>query len=265
MDIEKSQHIETLFDKIDQLPVGTPEELARILPLYIKASNDNGLLRNVSLAYIDNYDGKAFYKKFKRHLDQLSVVFSKNGLLGKDVRIIFKRVASRKQRIPTTARGMEMLKDIVFQEIHGYLRGKSLSQKREKLVSRFKVAVKHYLNMTYKLGFNEPSACVKFLAENHKIDKYIMAGDFAVLLLPFLPEVEETIRKNYEHYEMQDAWENLKGRYFNHKAEYLNLATEIKSTFNRTIANFSRYFDDLYTNTYYKMMLSRGKQDGKDA
>ena len=85
------------------------------------------------------------------------------------------------------------------------------------------------------------------------------------VLLPFLPEVEETIRKNYEHYEMQDAWENLKGRYFNHKAEYANLATEIKSTFNRTIANFSRYFDDLYTNTYYKMMLSRGKQDGKDA
>ena len=77
-----------------------------------------------------------------------------------------------------------------------------------------------------------------------------------------MPEVEEAIRKNYEHYEMKDAWENLKGRYFNHKAEYANLATEIKSTFNRTIRNFSQYFDSLYTDTYYKMMLSRRRQDG---
>lgn len=252
-----NQYIDMLFNKIDKLPIGTPEELARVLPLYIKAINDNGIVKNVSFAYIDNYDGRKFYKKFKKHLDQISLVFSKNGLLGKDVRVVFKKVAFRIPRIPTTMKGMEILKGIVFEEIQGFLRGKKLSEKREKLVSRFKIAVKHYLNMTYELGFNEPSACVKFLAENHKIDKYIMAGDFAVLLLPFLPEVEETIRKNYEHYEMQDAWENLKGRYFNHKAEYANLATEIKSTFNRTIPNFSRYFDDLYTNTYYKMMLSR--------
>ena len=257
MDIQGNQYIDMLFNKIDQLPIGTPDELARVLPLYIKACNDNGVVRNVSFAYIDNYDGRSFYKKFKKHLDQISVVFSKNGLLERDVRTIFKRVAHRQVRIPTTMKGMESLKVIVFEEIQTFLRSKKLAEKREKLVSRFKVAVKHYLNMTYELGFNEPSACVKFLAENHKIDKYIMAGDFAVLLLPFLPEVEEAIRKNYEHYEMQDAWENLKGRYFNHKAEYANLATEIKSTFNRTIGNFSRYFDDLYTNTYYKMMLSR--------
>lgn len=252
-----NQYIDTLFKRIDQLPIGTPEELARVLPLYIKASNDNGIVKTVSFAYIDNYDGQTFYKRFKKHLEQMSMVFSRNGLLSKDVRVVFKRVASRLPKIPTTMKGMDILKGIVFEEIHGLLRAKKLAEKREKLVSRFKVAVKHYLNMTYELGFNEPSACVKFLAENHKIDKYIMAGDFAVLLLPFLPEIEETIRKNYEHYEMQDAWENLKGRYFNHKAEYANLATEIKSTFNKTISNFSRYFDDLYTNTYYKIMLSR--------
>ena len=264
MAIRNDQYIDALFDKIDRLPVGTPEELARVLPLYIKVSNDKGMLRNVSLAYIDNYDGKNFYRRFKRHLDQICKVFGRNGILERDIRTIFKRVASRETRIPTTARGMELLKNIVFEETHGHLRGKNLAQKREKLVSRFKVAVKHYLKMTYDLGFNEPSACVKFLAESHKIDKYIMAGDFAVLLLPFLPEVEETIRRNYEHYEMQDAWENLKGRYFNHRAEYLNLATEIKSTFNKTISNFSRYFDDLYTNTYYKIMISRGKQNGEN-
>lgn len=257
MAMQENQYIDMLFNKIDQLPIGTPEELARVLPLYIKAINDNGIVKNVSFAYIDNYDGRKFYKKFKKHLDQISLVFSKNGLLGKDVRVVFKKVAFRSPRIPTTMKGMEILKGIVFEEIQGFIRSRKLAENREKLVSRFKIAVKHYLNMTYELGFNEPSACVKFLAENHKIDKYIMAGDFAVLLLPFLPEVEETIRKNYEHYEMQDAWENLKGRYFNHKAEYANLATEIKSTFNRTIGNFSRYFDDLYTNTYYKMMLSR--------
>ncbi len=257
MATSSNQYIDILFNKIDQLPIGTPEELARVLPLYIKASNDNGIVRNVSFAYIDNYDGRKFYRRFKKHLDQICAVFSRNGLLVNDIRTIFKRVAFREPKIPTTMKGMELLKGIVFEEIQGYLKGKKLAEKREKLVSRFKVAVKHYLNMAWELGFNEPSACAKFLAENHKIDKYIMAGDFAVLLLPFLPELEETIRKNYEHYEMQDAWENLKGRYFNHKAEYANLATEIKSTFNRTISNFSRYFDDLYTNTYYKLMLSR--------
>jgi len=260
MAIQGNQSTETLFNKIDQLPIVTPEEMARALPLYIKASNDNGIVKTVSFAYIDNYDGKTFYKRFKRHLEQICSAFSRNGFLSNDVRYIFKRVAKRELKIPTTARGMEILKGMVMEEIQGFLRSKKLAEKREKLVSRFKVAVKHYLNMTYELGFNEPSACAKFLAENHKIDKYIMAGDFAVLLLPFLPEVEETIRKNYEHYEMRDAWENLKGRYFNHKAEYANLATEIKSTFNRVIPNFSKYFDDLYTNTYYKIMLSRQRK-----
>lgn len=257
MDMRENQYIDVIFNKLDQLPISTPIELARVLPLYIKAGHDNGIVKTVSFAYIDNYDGKSFYKKFKGHLEQLCVIFSKNGLLSKDIRAIFKRVAVRELKLPTTLKGMENFKGIVFEEIHAFLRNRKLAEKREKLVHRFKVAVKHYLNMTYELGFNEPSKCVKFLAENHKIDKYIMAGDFAVILLPFLPEIEEIIRKSYEHYEMQDVWENLKGRYFNHKAEYVNLATEIKATFNKTICNFSRYFDDLYTNTYYKMMLAK--------
>lgn len=257
-----NQYIDALFERIDKLPVVTSGDLARVLPLYIKAAHDNGVVKNMSFAYIDNYDGCAFYKKFSRQFDQIYAVFSKNALYGTDIKDVFKRVALRKNRIPRTVKDMDILKGIVFEEIQGWLRRRHLAIKREKLVSRFKVAVKHYLNMTYELGFNEPSACLRHLVENHKIDKYIMSGDFAVLLLPFMPDVEETIRKNYEHYEMKDAWENLKGRYFDHKAEYANLATEIKSTFNRTIRNFSQYFDNLYTDTYYKLMLSRRRQDG---
>ncbi len=259
MATRNNQYIDALFERIDQLPIGTSGDLARVLPLYIKAANDNGIVRNMSFAYIDNYDGCAFYKKFYRQLDQISAVFSKNALFGRDIRDVFKRVALRKNRIPKTVRDMDSLKGIVFEEIQNWLRRRHLALKREKLVARFKLAVKHYLNMTYELGFNEPSACVKHLAETHRIDKYIMSGDFAVLLLPFMPELEETIRKNYEHYEMKDAWENLKGRYFDHRAEYANLATEIKSTFNKTIGNFSDYFDKMYTDTYYRIMLSGRK------
>ena len=159
--------------------------------------------------------------------------------------------------LPKSKKGMDILMGILYEETQSWLKNRHLVVQRQKLVTRFKLAVKHYLQMTYELGFNEPSACVKHLAETHKLDKYVLAGDFPVMLLPFMPEIEETIRKNYEHYEMQDAWEILKGRYFNHRAEYMNLAVEIKSTFNRPIGNFSQYFDNIYTNTYYKMMLSR--------
>ena len=264
MATSSNQYIDILFNKIDQLPIGTPEELARVLPLYIKASNDNGIVRNVSFAYIDSYNGRKFYRRFKKHLDQICAVFSRNGLLVKDIRTIFKRVAFREPRIPTTMKGMELLKGIVFEEIQGFLKGKKLAEKREKLVSRFKVAVKHYLNMTYELGFNEPSECAKTLAETHKIDKYIMSGDFPVMLLPFLPDLESAIKSAYENYEMKDAWEVIKGRYFNHKDEYSVLALEIKSAFNKAIPNFSDYFDRIYTDTYYKRMLEQGgRRDGK--
>ena len=257
MGIRSNQYTDNLLGEIDKLPVGVSAEQARALALYIKAYNDNGLLRNVSLAYIDGYTGVAFYKKFKRYFDQFQALFSKNLLEGDDIRRVFKRVASRLVRIPTSMKGMDVLKGILFEETQHLLKNRHLVTQRQRLVGRFKLAVKHYLNLTYELGFNEPSACVKYLAENHKLDKYVLAGDFPVMLLPFMPEIEDLIRKNYEHYEMQDAWELLKGRYFNHRAEYATQAVEIKSTFNRPIGNFSRYFDDLYTNTYYKLMLSR--------
>jgi hypothetical protein len=211
----------------------------------------------VSFAYIDNYDGKKVYGRFSRHFDQMHSLFRRLGMDGRGMRHVFKQVALRELKFPTTMKGMEILKRKVYEEAQRHKANMDLMTRRQTLVLKFKKAVKKYLGMTYDLGFNEPSACADFLARSHKIDKYIMSGDFSVLLLPFMPELEETIRKCYEHWEMQDAWQNLKGRYFNHKAEYANLATEIKSTFNRTIGNFSRYFDDLYTNTYYKMMLSR--------
>ena len=135
-----------------------------------------------------------------------------------------------------------------------------LLEARKSLVDRFSKAVKKYLHLTFSLGFNEPSACVKFLAERHTLDKYVMSGDFPVILLPFLPEVESAIRSAYEHYEMQDAWEVFKGRYFNHKDEYSTLAVEIKSAFNKSIPNFSDYFDRIYTDTYYKKMLEQQRK-----
>ena len=247
------QNTDILLDKVDNIPIDTARDIARAMPLYIKVVNDRGVVRNVSSAYIDGYTGASFYKKFSKYLEQMCAMFSRSGMLGTDVRVVFKRVAGRVTRIPTSVKEMDILKGVVFEEIQRWIRTRRMALKRETLVTRFKTAVKHYLNMTYELGFNEPSECAKTLAETHKIDKYIMAGDFAVMLLPFLPEIEDIIRKNYEHYEMQDAWENLKGRYFNHKADYMNMALEIKSP------NFSRYFDELYTNTYYKMMLKRGK------
>ena len=82
-----------------------------------------------------------------------------------------------------------------------------------------------------------------------------MSGDFPLLLLPFMPELAQKIRDCYEHYEMQDAWEVFKGRYYDHVGEYSAIAVEIKSTFNRTIPNFTDYFDRMYTDTYYKKML----------
>ena len=75
--------------------------------------------------------------------------------------------------------------------------------------------------------------------------------------MPFLPEIEESIQLNYEKYEMKDAWNMLKDRYFNQKDKYMNLAIEIKSVFAKNISNFSNYFDKMYSDTYYKLMLLR--------
>ena len=59
---------------------------------------------------------------------------------------------------------------------------------------------------------------------------------------------------------MQDAWELLKGRYFNHKADFQNKALEIKSNFTKNIRNFSEYFDKMYLDTYYSLMLGKKPQ-----
>lgn len=257
MDSRNRQNIESLTKKVDGLSLLSPLELARALSLYIKVLNDNGVVSNVSAAYIDNYDGKNFYKKFTRQFDQMHEMFLRNSLDENDKRAVFKRVACRVQRIPTTVKFMTWLNRIVIEEAHSQLKQKNSLAVRQKIVEGFRNAIKKYLHLTWELGFNEPSACARSLAQHHKIDKYIMSGDFPVLLLPFMPDIEDEIRKNYEHYEMQDAWEVLKGRYFNHKADFQNKALEIKSNFTKNIRNFSEYFDKMYIDTYYNLMLGK--------
>ena len=250
-------YIENLTRRIDEIPLLGPESLARVLPLYIKSMNDNSVVRNLSMAYIDGYDGKSMYRKFKRFYDRMYEMFLREGVGEAGRRTVFKGVARREFRVPKTMKEMEILSRKVYEEVRSFMRSEKLNEARQKLVVRFKNAVKKYLHLTWELGFNEPSACAKSLAQHHKIDKYVMSGDFPVILLPFLPDVEAEIKRCYEHYEMQDAWEMLKGRYFNHRAEYMTLAVEIKSTFNKTIPNFSDYFDGIYTDTYYNLMLER--------
>lgn len=261
MDSRNRQNIENLTKKVDGLSLLSPLELARALSLYIKVLNDNGVVSNVSAAYIDNYDGKSFYRKFSRHFDQMHEMFLKNGMGEDDKRKVFKKVAGRITHIPSTVKGMNWMRQVVIDESHAFLKMRGSMAIRQKIVEGFRTAIKKYLHLTWELGFNEPSLCAKFLAQHHKIDKYIMSGDFPVLLLPFLPEIEDEIRKNYEHYEMQDAWEVLKGRYFNHKAEFANKALEIKSNFTRNIRNFSEYFDKMYIDTYYNLMLGKKPQN----
>ena len=252
-------YIENMLKRIDEKPILSPEDMARVLPLYVKVVNNNSIVNNVSIAYIDNYDGKSVFKRFKRHFEQLHEMFLRNGIDEIGRREIFKSVAKSTSRFPTNVQSMRSLNTLVIQTTQKWLKARRLKEAREVLASRFKLAVKKYLHLTYVLGFNEPSACAKSLAIHHKIDKYVMSGDFPVLLLPFLPEVEEAIRTSYEKYEMQDAWEMLKGRYFNHKDDFYTLALEIKSTFNVTVPNFSDYFDRIYTDTYYNMMLGKTK------
>ena len=257
MATRENPYIENLAKKLNEYQLLSPSDVAKVLPLFIKLFNDNGPVRNISLAYMDSYDGKAIYRKFKRHFDQIYEMFLKNAVTVDDRHAVFRRVADRTSRVPTTVKGMQRLVGIVVEETKNLKKRQRLVEARKALVDRFSKAVKKYLHLTYTLGFNEPSACVKALAEKHTLDKYVMSGDFPVILLPFLPDIENTIKRCYEHYEMQDAWEMLKGRYFNHRAEYMTLAVEIKSTFNKTIPNFSDYFDGIYTDTYYNLMLER--------
>ncbi len=260
MDIRDNRYIDNMERRLKSYQLLSPSDVARVLPLYIKLFNDNGPVRNISVAYMDNYDGKSMYRKFKRHFDQIYEMFLKNAVTVEDRQIVFRKVADRISKVPTTVRGMQRLIGIVVEETRSLKKKQRLVNARRALVDRFSKAVKKYLHLTYTLGFNEPSACVKTLAERHTLDKYVMSGDFSVILLPFLPEVEVAIRKCYENSELQDAWEVFRGRYFNHKDEYSTLAVEIKSAFNRSIPNFSDYFDRIYTDTYYKKMLEQQRK-----
>ena len=261
MATRENPYIENLAKKLNEYQLLSPSDVAKVLPLFIKLFNDNGPVRNISLAYMDSYDGKAIYRKFKRHFDQIYEMFLKNAVTVDDRHAVFRRVADRTSRVPTTVKGMQRLVGIVVEETKNLKKRQRLAEARKTLIDRFSKAVKKYLHLTYTLGFNEPSACVKALAEKHTLDKYVMSGDFPVILLPFLPDIENTIKRCYEHYEMQDAWEMFRGRYFNHKDEYSTLAIEIKSAFNKSIPNFSDYFDRIYTDTYYKKMLEQQRKE----
>jgi hypothetical protein len=184
-------------------------------------------------------------------------MFVKNSVTAEDMQAVFRRIADRICKVPTNMKEMQRLVDIVAEETKILRRKQKIMAARRALVDRFSKAVKKYLHLTYTLGFNEPSACAKSLAERHQLDKYVMSGDFPVILLPFLPDLERVIRKSYENSGLQDAWEVFRGRYFNHRDEYSTLAVEIKSAFNRSIPNFSEYFDRIYTDTYYKKMLEQ--------
>ena len=260
MATRENPYIENLAKKLMEFQLLSPTDVARVLPLYIKLFNDNGPVRNISLAYMEDYDGKKMYRKFRRHFDQLYQMFLKNAVTVEDRQAVFRKVAERISHVPTTVKGMQHLVGVVMEETRNLKKRQRLVEARKSLVDRFSKAVKKYLHLTYTLGYNEPSACVKALAEKHTLDKYVMSGDFPVILLPFLPDIENTIKRCYEHYEMKDAWELFRGRYFNHKDEYSTLAVEIKSAFNKSIPNFSDYFDRIYTDTYYKKMLEQQRK-----
>ena len=261
MDTRDSQYVDNLVKRLDAEQIVSPEDIARMLPLYIKTMNDNGIVRNVSLAYIGSYDGKKMHRKFGRFFNQMYEMFLRNGMDENDRRATFKLVSKRVNRVPTTMKGMQFLMRVVIEECHAVLKRKMVLASRETLITKFRNAVKRYLHLTFSLGYNVPSQCAKNLAETHRIDKYVMSGDFPIMLLPFMPDIESAIRKSYEHYEMKDAWEVLKGRYFSHKSDYCNLAMEIKTAFTKTIPNFTEYFDNMYTNTYYSMMLGKKKNN----
>ena len=66
MHISENPYIDNLLAKIDTLRLLCPSDIARVIPLYIKAMNNNSVVNNISIAYIDNYDGKSFYKKYNK-------------------------------------------------------------------------------------------------------------------------------------------------------------------------------------------------------
>lgn len=220
MAISENLYIDNLLARIDTLRLLCPSDIARVLPLYIRAINNNSVVNNMSIAYIDNYDGKAFYKRYKKHIDLMYEMFLKNTIDENERRTIFKQVGRRISSLPKNIAGMKNLYNIVIEESNSYIKRRTLIDLRQNLAAKFRLAVRKYLHLTYELGFNEPSLCAKTLIWEHKIDKYIMSGEFPVLILPFLPDIEDELKKAYEHYTMTDAWKMLQGRYFKHREQF---------------------------------------------
>ena len=260
MDTRNRQNIDGLEQRIDEIPLLSPEQYANVIPLYVKIRNNQGVVNNISLSYIDSYNGAKTHQKFMRHFQQIHEMFLKNGLEENARRNILKTVTSRMSRFPTTVKGMRNLVDLIVQETHTQMKVRRLKEARAGLLEKFKTAIKKYLHLTYALGFNVPSECAMHLISTHRIDKHIMSGEFPVMLLPFLPEIEAALKKAYEHYEMKDAWEILNGRYFSHRDEWSTIAIEVKNMLPRNIGNFSDYFDKIYTDTYYNLMLKQQRQ-----
>ena len=71
MDLRESQYVDNLVKRLDSERLLSPEDIARMLPLYIKTLNDNGIVRNVSMAYISSYDGKKMYRKNGKFFNQM--------------------------------------------------------------------------------------------------------------------------------------------------------------------------------------------------
>ena len=265
MGTKNSQYADALVAKLDGFSVLNPVDLARVAALYIKVYNgNNGVVNNVSARYLDDYDGRSFYVKFRPQFDRLHDMFLRNGMDESDRRNVFKAVARSMDKIPTRKRDMERMFSLVVAESQNLLRTKKMRTARQELVRKFKEAVKRYLHLTWELGFNVPSQCADYLVSTHRLDKYVLSGDFPLILLPFMPDLEKSIRGSYEKYAMTDTWDMLRERYFNHQGDYANMALEIKSEFNRTIPNFSDYFDSIYIDTYRNMMLSKEGERNKD-
>jgi hypothetical protein len=261
MDTRNHQNTDNLLKRIDEMPILSPKDIARVLALYIKVLHDLGVVSNVSLKYIEDYDGGAFHRKFRRHFDQMNELFLRNAIDEDGRRTVLRRSAKRALCLPRNAAEMKWLSGVVMSETNVLRREIRLRSARKTLVDRFKTAVKKYLHLTWQTGFSVPSECVRSLVDRHELDKYVLSGDFSVLLLPFLPEIEGRIRKVYERSQIQDAWEIFKGRYYDHQEQFHTMAVEIKAEFHKIVGNFSDYFDELYTNVYYNLMIGKRKAE----
>ena len=255
MATSENQNIDAIIKKIDDIKLVDINSIARVIPLYHKAYNNNGVLNGISFYYIEHYNGESFLNRFKKFFEPMYEMFLLNGITEEERKIILKTASKKIKRIPQNLKEMRSLYEVVIASTHALIKDKTVKEAKKNIVGRFRQALTKYMSLTYKMGFNAPSECAKMLAKTHRIDRYIMSGEFSLMLLPFLPEVENEIRKSYEHYELTDSWENLKGSYFDNIGQYRNLSLEIKKLFTQNIPNFSEYIDRIYTDKFKNLML----------